>query len=306
MCMTRSIIIGAVGLILGAMACTVQPHHEAIARVGQAVDIGQDEVVGSLRYGQTSAPVAYTASKGTYRAFTITGNENDELTLTITTTGTKADAWFEPSALGPAIAVAAGAPAVLHVKLPYDSTYYVAFRDDALADATFMVKVEGVAGAPPALFTPPPGVSDAVPFLLTCQEGRKATCTDASGGSHEETTLKALSGVAVVRFDTNAVGSDRSTRVSIADAEEQADPVDDQLFRELLWFSGGFMGSIMQSATEFTVDGAPEGGKLDVKVVEDHVELTSDTNSSGITNGTCMGGAFVTGSASLHCTGRNH
>ena len=116
--------------ILAALGC-------AIAETFPAAEV---RIVGSIDYGETSAPVAY-ASPPRYRAFAFNGRPGDTLQITIHARRGHPVAFVTDSNFHSL----AGGSANFSATIPRDSkpaTYYVLFHEVALRPGEFTVELE--------------------------------------------------------------------------------------------------------------------------------------------------------------------
>ena len=113
------------------------------------------KIVGSLDYGQTSAPVAYTASPR-FRAFKLAGQKGDRVEVEVRSDDGDAVAWLLDDSFRTLAfnddASRATLDSRLAVTLPGNRrpeivTYYVVFREYDLAKARFTVALKGPAKA---------------------------------------------------------------------------------------------------------------------------------------------------------------
>jgi hypothetical protein len=106
------------------------------------------KIVGSLDYGQTSGPVAYTHSPR-YRAFKFAGAEGDVVDVTVHTSNGDAVAWLLDNDFKTLAhnddASAKSTDSHITATLPANAsaTHYIVFRDADLGNATFTVKLDG-------------------------------------------------------------------------------------------------------------------------------------------------------------------
>jgi hypothetical protein len=104
------------------------------------------KVVGVLRYGQTSGPVAYSDTPQ-YRAFVFEGHGNDRIEVTVTGAGQNAFVAVADPALN-AIASGTGHLSVtLPDRGPDPETFYVVFKDRTNRQTRISVQLKKNAGA---------------------------------------------------------------------------------------------------------------------------------------------------------------
>jgi len=170
--------------VLGlAPACSV---GEAASSEDQAVDSSEDElrtltapeILGSLGYGQTSAPVAY-AKTPRYRAFSFVASAGDEVEIAINAlSGKSAQLWLTTSTFANVTTSTTGQ--LPSAKLKTAGTYYIVFRSSDFAPASYAVTLSKVVPLPPASPTwvvPPALIGVELPIELTCRRGSYAPWT---------------------------------------------------------------------------------------------------------------------------------
>jgi hypothetical protein len=115
---------------------------------------GRMTIVGSLSYGDTSAPVPYTRTP-VYRAFKFAGNQNDLVDVWVRSDdGGDAVAWVLDNSFK-IIASNDDADDTTfdsHIRIPLlprstSATHYIVFRDYSYSKATFTVELNGVTNA---------------------------------------------------------------------------------------------------------------------------------------------------------------
>ena len=136
---------------MAASAGCQGPANESTPSAGDEAlsALTSNEILGSIAYGQTIGPVAYT-SKPHYRAWSFTAHAGDVVSAWVrSSTGGYPRAWLLSSTFA---TIETGkyptdttATRVTH-SLPVDGTYYVAFRDVNLAPGTFTVELDGPGG----------------------------------------------------------------------------------------------------------------------------------------------------------------
>lgn len=136
------------------------------------------EILGSLGYGQTSAPVAY-AKTPRYRAFSFVASAGDEVQIAINAlSGKGAQLWLTTSTFANLTTSTTGQ--VPSAKLKTAGTYYIVFRSSDFAPASYAVTLSKVVPPPPASPTwgvPPALIGAEVPIELTCRRGSYAPWT---------------------------------------------------------------------------------------------------------------------------------
>jgi hypothetical protein len=174
--------------VLGlAPACSVEnaapADDEAVASSDDALRaLTAPEILGSLTYGQTSAPVAY-AKTPRYRAFSFVASAGDEVQIAINAlSGKPAQVWLTTSTFANVTTSTTGQ--LPSAKLKTADTYYIVFRSSDFAPASYTVTLSKVAVVPPAAPTwvvPPALIGVELPIELTCRRGAFAPWT--VGGS---------------------------------------------------------------------------------------------------------------------------
>lgn len=134
----------AVSALAIGFACSEGPSSDPSTDDGQLGPLGGDAVVGSLRYGDTSAPVAYTPVPR-YRAFTFDGRAGDRVEIWVRSADGRPMAWLRsPDARTLSYDTAALHEA--HVVGTLDSTgvHAIAFREANLGGATMTVTLSNL------------------------------------------------------------------------------------------------------------------------------------------------------------------
>lgn len=130
-----------------APACVAPAEEETTTQSSDSalVTLGSNEIIGTLCYGQTSAPVAYNDTPK-YRAFRFEGVAGDAVSIWVRSKNGDARAWLVDAAF---LNVAMNNDADATTKdshvvttLPATGTYYVAFREVSQEDATFVVSLD--------------------------------------------------------------------------------------------------------------------------------------------------------------------
>lgn len=146
----RSTLVGffVVGLGAFVFACGSGGASESASSEEALAPGGTIRIIGSLAYGQTSDPVAYSA-KPTYYGFTFSGHAGDAVTIGVVAAGEDAYAWLL-DANGHALAsdtklgtVKDTHQAHLTATLPGDALYTIAFREAHREPTTFTVALAG-------------------------------------------------------------------------------------------------------------------------------------------------------------------
>jgi hypothetical protein len=136
--------VGTIARVFGvvvAAACSSTPAPNPSTDDGQLGTISGDEIVGTLTYGQTSAPVTYT-SVPRYRAFSFDGANGDAVHIVVHSTDGLAMAWVQDNASQTVGYDATGSSdAVISATLASSGTYLIVFREAALQTATFTVSL---------------------------------------------------------------------------------------------------------------------------------------------------------------------
>ncbi len=133
-------------LALLAPACSAS--HDAddgdAAATAELRALSSAEIIGTLSYGETSAPVSYESTP-TYRAFRFQGAAGDQVEAWVRSTDGDARGWIVTSAFKNVVsndnADGSTLDAKLVATLKSTGTYYVVFRDKASEDATFTVSL---------------------------------------------------------------------------------------------------------------------------------------------------------------------
>jgi hypothetical protein len=123
------------------VACSSTPPSNPATDDGQLGTISGDEIVGTLTYGQTSAPVTYT-SLPRYRAFSFDGATGDNVRIDVRSTDGLAMAWLQ-SDTGETVAYDATGSndATISTTLAASGAYLIVFREAALHTSTFTVSL---------------------------------------------------------------------------------------------------------------------------------------------------------------------
>jgi hypothetical protein len=126
-------------------------HDEALAEAEEALRaLSPAEIVGTLAYGETSAPVPYTKAP-LYRAFAFEGKKGDPVDAWVRSTDGDARAWLVTGSFKTIATNLDAAPgtkdARVQATLTEGGTHYVVFRESARKDATFAVALAKAAGA---------------------------------------------------------------------------------------------------------------------------------------------------------------
>ena len=160
--------------------------HEGWAATGPEVGVSSDElralgpseIIGDLRYGQTSAIVSYTENP-LYRAFRFQGKRGDVIDAWVRSTSGDARAWLLDAAFQNVVtndnANASTTDSRLLTTLKRDGAYYVAFREATREDASFTVSLQGTPASP------------------TC-DPEVENCPDGSGGADDPFDSASCSG----------------------------------------------------------------------------------------------------------------
>ena len=113
--------------------------------------LGPSEVVGDLRYGQTSAIVSYTEVPK-YRAFRFQGHAGDAIDAWVRSTNGDARAWLLDASFANVVsndnASASTHDSHLVATLTQGGAYYIAFREVTGEDASFTVSLQGTSASP--------------------------------------------------------------------------------------------------------------------------------------------------------------
>jgi len=168
----------ALALLVLAPACTVEGAADGDLETSSAESelraLAPAEILGSLSYGQTSAPVAYTKTPR-YRAFLFHANAGDEAEVNVKAlTGAGAQVWVTDGAFKNLAASVSGA--LPHLTFATAGSHYVVFRSSDFKVATYAVSLAKKApapAAPPTWNVPSPLVGVDLPIELKCQ-GRYA------------------------------------------------------------------------------------------------------------------------------------
>lgn len=139
-------------------ACTLGPEEEAVEESEGALRaLLPEEILGTIAYGETSAPVAYTKTP-TYRAFAFQGAKGDEVEAWARSADGDARAWILSSTFGTIAMNKDAAPGTKDARvtatLSQSGTHYLVFRETTGQDATITVslaKTNGGCALPRAL-----------------------------------------------------------------------------------------------------------------------------------------------------------
>ncbi len=131
--------------------CQGSPSTEGYAQGGSEAlkGITPDEIIGSLAYGQTSAPVSYTPNPH-YRVFSFTGHAGDAVDVWVrSSSGGYPRAWLlasDDSTLETGkYANGDTTQTHIHWTLGTTGTFYTAFRDVNMKPGVFTVELDGPA-----------------------------------------------------------------------------------------------------------------------------------------------------------------
>lgn len=133
-----------------------------------------NEIVGTIRYGQTVGPIHYTENPR-YRALSFQGQANDDMHAVLKSNGISA-VWILSSTfetLKSAKGSSAGRDLAIDYRLGSTGTYYIAFREADQEDADFTVSLDRT-NAP----SPPP-VDNSDPFSPASCQGPTMTVEQA-------------------------------------------------------------------------------------------------------------------------------
>jgi hypothetical protein len=130
-------------LTAGGVACGARPSES----VGESSTenalraLASNEILGSIGYGETRSPIAYTATPR-YRAYTFSGAAGDAITIDVRSLSVGGDpaVWLLAADNSNLAAVHGGHIAAT---LPQTASYTIALRDFNLEDATFSVSLAG-------------------------------------------------------------------------------------------------------------------------------------------------------------------
>ena len=155
--MTRTILLAALSLALaGCSGATVDGGAgDDESSIKPSTFSKQTTIVGTLSYGQTSAAVSYT-KQPTYRAFRFAGSAGDRVDVWVRSANGDAMAWlldhdFNTLATNDNAASGVTDAHLTTTLTSSDSSFYIAFREHARADATFTIALANGAPGP----TPP-------------------------------------------------------------------------------------------------------------------------------------------------------
>ena len=141
----------ALGLLLLAPACASAPDDdESGLSESELRALTAAEIIGTLTYGETSAPVSYSKTP-LYRAFKFDGQKGDVASAFVRSGNGDARGWL----LGQNFATLAqnddASPGVkdarLTLTLPTSGSYYVVFREQSRKNAAFTVSLSKSGGA---------------------------------------------------------------------------------------------------------------------------------------------------------------
>ena len=148
--MSRTISITSLvslSLAAGLIGCSGAASTDGVAAELSALP--SSAIVGKLAYGQTSQPVRYTSSPR-YRAFSFSGRAGDNVQAWVRSSDGDAVGWILSSSFRTLAsnddASAGTSDSEVTLSLPSSGTFYIAFDERDLADATFTVSL-GLAGA---------------------------------------------------------------------------------------------------------------------------------------------------------------
>jgi hypothetical protein len=137
--------------VSGAFVACAAPTDDEISASDDAElrALSPAEIVGTLAYGQTSAPVAYTKTP-LYRAFRFDGIKGDAINAWVRSNDGDARAWLLADSFATITSNLDAAPgnkdAHLEATLPRSGTYYVVFRETARKNAAFTVSLDKAGG----------------------------------------------------------------------------------------------------------------------------------------------------------------
>jgi hypothetical protein len=176
--MRRSCALVGAAVVLAALGCAVEGAAPALADAAVSAPAPARIVIGSLAYGETSAPVT-TGGLVRVRAFTFAGEAGDQVTIDVRSSdGGDARTWLFASN-GRLLAYSDdgddGAPdSHLEVTLPAGGTHLIVFVDAAYRRRTFTVELQG---GPP--------VRPALAIGFTWNDSRLVTFDPAAGAIQE-------------------------------------------------------------------------------------------------------------------------
>jgi hypothetical protein len=143
------LLLGLAAFPLG-VAC-VAPLEGDLAQADEDAlrSLTPDEILGTLAYGQTSAPVGYTKTP-LYRAFRFEGKKGDQVEAWVRSSDGDARAWLLRGSFGTIASNLDAAPgtkdARVEATLGESGTFYIVFRETAKKNATFTVSLAKLGG----------------------------------------------------------------------------------------------------------------------------------------------------------------
>lgn len=104
------------------------------------------KIAGDLKYGDTSAPVEYSATPK-YYALVFNGNSGDRIEVSVTAEGHRAEVAIADPTLKQLASGTTNVTTVLPDRGPDLDTYYIVFRDSEAKPASFVVQLKKLSEA---------------------------------------------------------------------------------------------------------------------------------------------------------------
>jgi hypothetical protein len=294
-------------------------HHASNTEEGSdAISVSPAAIQGNMAYGEVSDTVHYVFDRAKpYRAFKFTGKEGDTVTVSVTAVqGGVPDVWILPAGSSASFASAKGVndqPAKLSTKLPTDGDYLIAFREDRLASAYFVVTLDGTSGPDMPRFVPPDTlVGHEIPVLLSCTLVKEYICMTPTGVRMEPNTFK-FSGLIQVSLAASTAGAPFQPKLSIDDIEQIPGSPDNSdanhVFSSLENFQHVNKEAVLEdNATRYSLnaDVGIGSGVLTATIADGTLGLTLGAMSPGVYPVVCSDGSHGTGRSTLTCSGKGN
>jgi hypothetical protein len=158
-----------------ALGCSAPRGEDAVSSgnsAGALVALTSNEIVGTIAYGQTTLPFNYTGNPR-YQALQFTGQTGDAVNAFVRSTNGHARAWLlaaDFSNIAYSVSDGTQTDAQVTATLPSAGTYYIAWRDYFLENASFLVQLTGTPLMPPPP-PPPPDAAACDPEVSNCGDG---------------------------------------------------------------------------------------------------------------------------------------